>query len=300
MTQATVSIGIPVWNGEAFLAEALDSLLAQDYEDLELILLDNLSTDRTRVICEAYAQRDCRVRYVLDDARRDVIQGHKKVAQLATGEFFMVACDDDWYAPEYVSTLMRLMAANPAVGLAYSGWDWIYPDGSTKPSGCKRFWKPNNSQFHNFAHYLLSRTPIPFAFGLVRTELHRDALNYFYRPDHRGWNHDNLYMLRLLSLARVDSAKDTLFYYRQRDRDALYRLRGQSHNPGGAFTRYFRGVLHQISVTRAVAKIIEASSFTLIQKRLLKAYSILVFFFLSSRCSLVLRPVYRALRGKRS
>ncbi len=209
--QPVVSIGMPVWNGEAFLAQTLESLLAQDYRDIELIILDNLSTDRTPEICREYARKDARVRYILDDSQKDVMQGHKKAAQLATGEFFMIACDDDWYAPGYVSTLVRLMMANQAVGLAYSGWGLIYPDGSKKPVEWKRFLKASNSTFYNFVYYLFFRIPIPIAFGIVRTKLHKDCLNYFYRPDHKGWNHDNLYMLRLLSMARSIARRTSCF-----------------------------------------------------------------------------------------
>ena len=59
-----VSIGLAVYNGEEFLAESLDSLLAQTYGDFELIISDNASTDGTRAICERYAAKDKRIRYV--------------------------------------------------------------------------------------------------------------------------------------------------------------------------------------------------------------------------------------------
>ena len=300
MTQPTVSIGIPVWNGEAFLAETLESLLAQDYRNLEIIILDNRSTDRTPEICKTFVQRDARVRYILDDVQKDVMQGHKKTAQLATGEFFMVACDDDWYAPEYVSTLLRHIRENTTVGLVYSGWGWIHPDGSMEVLRSRGGLKASNSKFYNFAYYLLFRRPIPLAFGIVRTEFHRDALEYFYRPDHRGWNHDNLYMLRLLSVARIANVSDTLFYYRQRDRHALYKQRGQNYNPESAFAEYWNHILHQVSVTRAVAKIIDASPFNLIEKFLLQAYSLLVLLFYCGPRYLLLIPIYRKLRNKRS
>ena len=59
-----LSIGLPVYNGERFLAQALDCLLAQTFRDFEIIISDNASTDRTPEICRAYARRDPRVRYV--------------------------------------------------------------------------------------------------------------------------------------------------------------------------------------------------------------------------------------------
>lgn len=297
VVQPIVSIGMPVWNGDAFLAQTIESLLAQDYGNIELIILDNISTDRTPEICREYTQKDARVRYILDDSQRDVMQGHKKVAHLATGEFFMVACDDDWYSPQYVSTLMGLMR-NPAVGLAYSGWGHILPDGTRPPIEWKRFLKASDSEFHNFARYLLFRNPIPISFGIVRTELHRDALNYYYRPDQRGWDHDNLYMLRLLSVARVDSTPDVLFYYRQRDRVALYKQRGQDYNPEGTFARYVNQARHQMAVMRAVSKIIGASPFSGAGKIALKAYNLLVLLFYCGPNYLLTSRVRRILKGR--
>ena len=66
MTSAAprVSIGLPVFNGERYLARAIDSILAQDYADFELIVSDNASTDRTAEICRDHAERDPSVRYV--------------------------------------------------------------------------------------------------------------------------------------------------------------------------------------------------------------------------------------------
>jgi glycosyltransferase involved in cell wall biosynthesis len=59
----TVSVGMPVYNGERYLEEALQSILTQTFEDFELIISDNASTDRTGEICRAYAEKDDRIRY---------------------------------------------------------------------------------------------------------------------------------------------------------------------------------------------------------------------------------------------
>src|SRR4029077_14346748 len=62
-----VSVGLTVYNGERFLAETLDSLVAQTFEDFELIVCDNASTDRTAEIVRDYAARDVRIRYVRNE-----------------------------------------------------------------------------------------------------------------------------------------------------------------------------------------------------------------------------------------
>ena len=59
-----LSIGLPVYNGENFVAESLEALLGQSYEDFELIISDNASTDGTARICQHYEKKDSRIRYV--------------------------------------------------------------------------------------------------------------------------------------------------------------------------------------------------------------------------------------------
>jgi len=58
-----VSIGMPVYNGEKYIREALDSLLAQTFADFELVISDNASTDGTEAICRNYAEQDARIKY---------------------------------------------------------------------------------------------------------------------------------------------------------------------------------------------------------------------------------------------
>src|SRR6516165_373080 len=62
-TRPHLSIGVPVHNGALFLRQALESLMAQTYEDFELIIADNASTDETESICQSFAAQDRRVRY---------------------------------------------------------------------------------------------------------------------------------------------------------------------------------------------------------------------------------------------
>src|SRR6266404_4553072 len=59
-----VAIGLPVYNGDNYLAVAIDSILAQSYGDFDFLISDNASTDGTEEICQAYAQRDRRIRYI--------------------------------------------------------------------------------------------------------------------------------------------------------------------------------------------------------------------------------------------
>jgi len=92
-----VSIGMPVYNGEKFIREALDSLLAQTFTDFELIISDNASTDATETICREYAAHDPRIRYVRQRENRGVLANFRFVLDEAVGEYFMwAAADDEW------------------------------------------------------------------------------------------------------------------------------------------------------------------------------------------------------------
>jgi glycosyltransferase involved in cell wall biosynthesis len=287
-----VSIGIAVWNGELYLAETLESLIGQTYSNIEIIILDNLSTDRTSIISKSFESKDSRVKYILDECHRDVCAAQIKTAELARGEFFMVACDDDVYHPQYINTMIDILLANKKVGLAYSGWNWIFPDGTIKESKWKWFLHKQNSKFKNFSSYLFHRKPIPLVFGVIRIDIHRDALTYFYRPDKRGWDHDNLYLLRLLSMTRVDCIKKTLFFYRERDREVLYKGRGQFGERGSMIKAFRKVFLHQISVKKEITKIINNSNFGSAKKGILKLYSLHAFLYYALVYQIILKIYY--------
>jgi glycosyltransferase involved in cell wall biosynthesis len=98
-----VSIGLPVYNGERYLAEALDSILAQDFGDFELIISDNASTDTTRNICEAYARRDPRVTYSRLPENLGAAPNYNRVFRMANGGLFKWAAHDDRLHPAFLT-----------------------------------------------------------------------------------------------------------------------------------------------------------------------------------------------------
>ncbi len=281
MTKALpkVSIGIAVWNGEAFLEKTLRSLLQQDYQNIEIIILDNQSTDSTQQICQELAALDSRVRYILDEKTRDVMSAQIKVAQIASGDFYMVACDDDWYEPSYISRLMNIIAQDPEIGIAYAGMGFIDEVDNKSASYPMQFFKCSDKPHKNFKRYLTQRNPVPIIFGIVRKNLHLDALDFYRRPDGRGWDHDNLYVMRLLTQTRVEGAPEILFYYRQQDRDLLYKKRNQYVSPQSPLAIYLNHALHQWAVTGAIKKIIDQSPFSKSEKFFLRAYNYQVFLY---------------------
>ena len=115
----TVSIGLPVYNGARFLAQALDSLLAQEYEDFELIIADNASTDETGQIARQYAARDPRIKYDRAEKTRYTQWNFNRVCEMASGEYFMWAsCHDLWHR-RFISALVDIMQRDASVVLCF-------------------------------------------------------------------------------------------------------------------------------------------------------------------------------------
>jgi len=114
-----VSIGVPVYNGQQFLSQALDCLLAQTYADLELIVCDNCSTDRTQEIGRAYAEKDPRIRYYRNTTNIGVDRNFNLAFSLSRGEYFKWASADEVCAPELVERCAQILDARPEVVLCY-------------------------------------------------------------------------------------------------------------------------------------------------------------------------------------
>jgi len=102
-----LSIGMPVYNGGRLLRRALDSLLAQTFTDFELIISDNASTDNTERICEEYAKKDSRLRYIRQTINRGVRYNFNFVLKQAIAKFFMWAAHDDYWDTCFLGKIMR-------------------------------------------------------------------------------------------------------------------------------------------------------------------------------------------------
>ena len=114
-----ISVGLPVYNGEGFLAQTLDSILSQTLTDFELIISDNGSVDGSRGIAESYARRDGRIRVVQSDINRGAAWNYKCVLDLARGKYFRWAPADDLFAPESLACCAEVLDQHPEAVLCY-------------------------------------------------------------------------------------------------------------------------------------------------------------------------------------
>jgi glycosyltransferase involved in cell wall biosynthesis len=113
-----VSIGLPVYNGENYIAQAIDSVLIQTYTDFELVICDNGSTDRTEEICRRQAEADPRIRYHRNSENLGASANFRRTFELATGEYFRWLAHDDVLAPQYLDRCVAALDREPDAILA--------------------------------------------------------------------------------------------------------------------------------------------------------------------------------------
>ncbi len=124
-----VSVGLTVYNGERYLAAALESLRGQRFKDFEVIISDNASTDGTQAICLQFAARDDRIRYVRNRVNVGLARNFNQAFRLSSGEFFKWAAYDDICGPHLLSRCVEVLDHDPGVVLAYPRVAMIDEDG---------------------------------------------------------------------------------------------------------------------------------------------------------------------------
>lgn len=115
-----VSIGIPAYNGEKYLAEALDGLLAQSFGDFEIVISDNASTDRTAEICRSYQNKDQRIRYFRNERNMGAAWNHNRVFELSSAPLVKWAACDDLHEPSFLERCVAALYDDPGVVLSHT------------------------------------------------------------------------------------------------------------------------------------------------------------------------------------
>jgi len=116
--QPLVTVLTPVYNGEAYLGECMESVLGQTYQNWEYVVVNNRSTDRTRDIAADYAARDSRIRIVDNAEFVDVITNHNLAfAEIGPESAYCKLIQaDDWMFPECIERLVKVAETSEAIG----------------------------------------------------------------------------------------------------------------------------------------------------------------------------------------
>ena len=176
----TISIGLAVYNGEKYLAQAIDSILAQTYKDFELILSDNASTDGTAEICRRYAAQDARIRYYRNKTNIGGANNENQTFRLSRGKYFRWAAHDDMLAPTLLEKCVEVMDGDPSIVLCHTAIVEIDENGNT----IKITSRDNGSSskpYERFQRIASSRDFCEETYGLIRSDIMsktRLQLNY--------------------------------------------------------------------------------------------------------------------------
>jgi glycosyltransferase involved in cell wall biosynthesis len=171
MVAPRVSVGLPVYNGAQYLRAAVDSLLNQEFEDFELIISDNASTDDTEAICRAYAAKDRRIHYRRNATNIGSARNYRQVFELARGEFFKWCSHDDICNTVFVRRCLEVFDSSPpSVILVYPLCDLIDESGQVvgRARGSVETRQPRPHR--RLAHVLGNFSYAFPIWGLIRTQ----------------------------------------------------------------------------------------------------------------------------------
>lgn len=171
-----VTVGVPVYNGERYLESSLAALLAQTHKDLEILISDNCSSDRTAEICRRFADADPRIDYVRQPANIGPLANFQHLLDRATGKYFMWHAADDSAEPQLIEALVAALEGNPAYAVAGADVRFVDEAGETlrierltsvRLEAAERDWPGTLRGFFNYHidnRYLL-------VYGLFRADL---------------------------------------------------------------------------------------------------------------------------------
>jgi glycosyltransferase involved in cell wall biosynthesis len=249
-----VTVGIPVYNGEEFVEQAIRSVLAQTYQDFELIIRDNASTDGTEEICRSLARRDGRIRYVRNPANLGAAPNFNAIVSDAGGEYFKWLAHDDLIEPTFLERCVELLDRDPAAVAACPRVRIIDRDGNKLEDYVSPFRNDHRDPAARLRERLRWGQKCFEVYGLIRLqELRRTKLM-------AGYAHgDNVLLAHLVLLGRLADIPEHLFHLRMHECQAMHVFgitrRGTQIDSEG-YARWFDSNNGTTAVTRSFNKML--------------------------------------------
>jgi glycosyltransferase involved in cell wall biosynthesis len=209
MPRPRVSVALPVFDGEDYLAEAIGSILGQDLEELELIIGDNGSTDRTEEICREVTA-DPRVRYERSPVNRGAAWNYNRLVDMANAPLFKWAAHDDVLAPSFLRRCVEHLDGEPAAVIAYPQSVLIDGGGRVIDAGFRDGLDLRlDDPLVRFRRYLVHPGEQHPVFGVIRTDaLRRTNLIA------NCWGGDQVLLAELLMVGEFHEVPERLFMRR--------------------------------------------------------------------------------------
>jgi len=223
-----VGIGLPVRDGERFVAQAIESVLAQTYGDFELVVWDNASRDATEEIARSYEKRDPRVRVRRSETDVGAAPNFNRTFADSRGEYFKWIAHDDLCGPEFLARCVEVLDRDPGVVLAYPRTVVVDDAGAEVERPEAKLRTDDASPARRFGDLLQGHKCYEI-FGLHR----RSALER--TPLIGGYPHgDGILLARLALLGRFEEVPEDLHYSRRHDRQSMQFLEEEKW----AYVRY--------------------------------------------------------------
>lgn len=228
MSVPLITIGMVVYNGEEYLAEAIQSFLDQACTNFELVIYDNASSDRTPQIAAVFADLDARIRIVRRAENIGAVANFIQAAEVARAEYFCWAAHDDRRDPRFLEMLLHALQANPEADLAACGCLEIDAAGTPQATCAtteKMVTTTGMTDRERLQKYL-RHSPCSLIYGLYRTSALKGELRWL--NIERNGIAKPLFGGDLIFLAGFLASHDLVFH-----KEPLLRLRsgGESHRP---------------------------------------------------------------------
>ncbi len=206
-----ISVGMPVYNGERYVASSIKSVLDQTFDDFELIISDNASDDRTEEICREFAKQDPRVRYYRNSENIGAANNYNRLLELARGEFFRWSNADDLIAPELHERCLEALRREPQAVLSYGKTEIIDENGASIKRYDDKLHLTQPLASERFRLYFEQVGLTNAIYGLMRTEAVRQTSVF---GDGSLPAADISFMAELVLLGTFVEIPELLFYRR--------------------------------------------------------------------------------------
>ena len=214
--QPLVSIIVPVYNAEQSLPRCLDSICAQTYQNLEIILVDDGSTDNSLTVCRKFAYRDARI-HVLSQPNSGVSAARNNAIETATGKYIQFVDSDDWI-DENMTFLLVQRAEREQADFIISHYCRVDGEKTTVHGFLETSACMNRLEF---AQELI-RNPASFYYGVMWNKLYRRDIirrHRIYCYEQLSWCEDFLFNLTyILCTNRICAVRTPLYYYVKNDK----------------------------------------------------------------------------------
>ena len=208
-----VAIGLPVYNGERYLAQTLENMLLQSFPDFEIIISDNASTDRTAEICRHYAARDDRVRYVRQAENIGATPNFNAVFRLSDSTYFKWAAVDDLCDRDFLKKAVAILDAESDVVWCHSRSSHIDENGDLLDDPAlldvSYAERGQATASDRFDAVLLGQGGCLDSYALIRSEAIRRTPLYL-----PGYGSEKVFIAELALLGRYAEIPETLFFSR--------------------------------------------------------------------------------------